>query len=125
MLSVPTLEVSVTTTLEIDSPRPTPGRQPRSDSARRARLHVPDSVDVAIVGAGLGGLVAAARIAQSGRRVAVFESHYTAGGCATQFTRGPKHARWHFDVGLHYVGDCREGGTIPRILRELGTSVDF
>lgn len=101
------------------------GGRVRSDQAKRARGDVPDQVDVAIVGSGLGGLVTAGYLARRGYSVAVFESHYTAGGCATQFSRGPKSARFNFDVGLHYVGDCEQHGTIPRILSDLGTSVDF
>ncbi len=95
------------------------------ENKRRAHGSVPETVDVAIVGSGLGGLVAGAFLAKNGAKVAIFESHYTAGGCATQFSRGPKSARWTFDVGLHYIGDCREGGSIPRILGELGTSAEF
>lgn len=95
------------------------------ENKRRAHSSVPESVDVAIVGSGLGGLVAGAFLAREGAKVAIFESHYTAGGCATQFSRGPKSARWTFDVGLHYIGDCREGGSIPRILGEVGAHVDF
>jgi all-trans-retinol 13,14-reductase len=86
---------------------------------------LPASVDVAVIGSGLGGLCAAVYLAQRGLRVAVFESHYVAGGCATQFERGARGARYRFDVGLHYIGDCREDGTIPRILGDLGTEVEF
>lgn len=105
----------------------TPRAAERIGLANKRRSHAapPATVDVAIVGSGLGGLVAAATLAARGLSVAVFEAHYTAGGCATQFSRGPKSARWMFDVGLHYVGDCHEGGTIPRLLHEIGARVDF
>lgn len=101
-----------------------PSRE-RGESQKRARSEVPSRVDVAIVGSGLGGLVTAGYLARRGYSVAVFESHYTAGGCATQFNRGPKSARFAFDVGLHYVGDCEKDGTIPRILSDIGATVDF
>lgn len=110
------------TLTDVSHSAPAPTRSPNQ---RRAHQAVPERVDVAVVGSGLGGLVSAATLASRGLSVAVFEAHYTAGGCATQFTRGPKSARWAFDVGLHYVGDCREDGTIPRILAALGVRVDF
>jgi len=101
-----------------------PGRE-ASLRSRRSRATPPERVDVAIVGAGLGGLVSAAYLAERGLSVAVFDAHYEAGGCATQFSRGPRSSRYHFDVGLHYIGDCASDGTIPRILRDLGVEVGF
>lgn len=91
----------------------------------RARAPVPDRVDVAVVGCGLGGLTAAAHLARSGMRVACFDAHYVAGGCATEFARGPRGARYHFDVGVHYVGDCGDDGEIPRMLRACGIDLEF
>lgn len=91
-----------------------------SVSRRRAHADLPDRVQVAIIGSGLGGLVAAANLAQAGLSVALFEGHYVAGGCATQFSRGPKRAKYHFDIGLHYIGDCGPSGQIPRLLRQVG-----
>lgn len=96
-----------------------------SVARRRSHLTLPERVDVAVVGSGLGGLMTAVHLARAGMSVAVFEGHYTAGGCATQFARGPKRAQYHFDVGLHYVGDCGPEGQIPRMLRDVGVHVDF
>ncbi|MEQ1439815.1 NAD(P)/FAD-dependent oxidoreductase [Fontimonas sp. SYSU GA230001] len=87
--------------------------------ARVKRLP-PNRTDVAIVGAGLGGLTAGAVLAQAGIRVAVFDQHYVAGGCCTQFSRGGPRQRYNFDIGLHYIGDCGPDGKIPQILGGLG-----
>src|ERR1700722_8826115 len=92
---------------------------------RRAHAAVPESVDVAIIGAGLGGLTAGAHLARQGLTVAIFEQHYVAGGCATHFERGPKRARYRFDVGLHYIGDCGPDGAIPRMLRGVGIELGY
>ena len=97
-----------------------PVHSPIADTQRRTRQPLPQSVDVAVVGCGLGGLEAAALLARSGLRVACFDAHYVAGGCATMYERGPSEARYRFDVGLHYIGDCEPDGAIPTVLRRAG-----
>lgn len=96
-----------------------------NEQQKRLRGPIPEQVDVAIIGSGLGGLEAGAILARSGLRVACFEAHYVAGGCATQFGRGGKASRYHFDVGLHYIGDCGPGGGIPTMLREAGVELTY
>jgi len=93
---------------------------PAAHTRDRVRNAVPDQVEVAIVGAGLGGLTAGALLARRGIRVAVFDGHYVAGGCGTMFSRGSGDRRFVFDVGLHYVGDCGPEGRIPTLLRAAG-----
>ena len=98
---------------------------PTAKTRDRCKTAIPGSVDVAIVGAGPGGLTAGAYLAQHGLKVAIFDHHYVAGGCATMFTRGSKAERYSFDVGLHYIGDCGPEGRIPTILRGLDLEMDF
>ncbi len=73
--------------------------------------------DAIVIGSGLGGLTAAAYLAALGKKTIVLEQHYVAGGNAHVFRRMKK---FEFDVGVHYVGDCNPGGTLPTILRGLG-----
>lgn len=98
---------------------------PTYKTKERVKGEPPASVDIAIVGAGLGSLTAGAFLAQNGWRVALFDTHYVAGGCGTQFARGSGDHRFLFDVGLHYIGDCQPQGKIPTILRGLDVDVDF
>ena len=98
---------------------------PIAKTAQRVRTPVPQSVDVAIVGAGPGGLMAGAVLARRGLKVAIFDQHYVAGGCATMFERGRSDARWRFDVGLHYIGDCAPDGKIPSLLRQVGVELQY
>ena len=99
---------------------------PPDKTRARQRNPLPESVDVVVIGCGLGGLSTAAYLAKAGLSVAALDSHYVAGGCGTVFSRGPAEARYHFDVGLHYIGDCGPEGTIPTILREVGADpVEF
>ena len=92
---------------------------------KRTRGDVPEKVDVAIVGCGLGGLTAGAYLADRGFKVALFDPHYVAGGCTTQFARGSGAERYHFDIGLHYIGDCGPRGMIPTLLRGVDIELDY
>ncbi|MFM7267066.1 MAG: FAD-dependent oxidoreductase, partial [Cyanobium sp.] len=53
-----------------------------------------ETLDVAVVGAGIAGLTAAALLAHEGMEVLLLEAHHQSGGCAGTFRRGP----WIFDV---------------------------
>ena len=59
----------------------------------------PDA-DVIVVGAGAGGLTAAAYLAAAGRQVTVVDRQSMAGGNTAVFT----HEGYEFDIGLHYLG---------------------
>ena len=73
--------------------------------------------DVIVVGGGVGGLSAAAHLAVGGQRVLLLEQYGVVGGCGHVFRRP---GGWQFEVGIHYLGDCGPGGTIPSLLRGLG-----
>lgn len=74
--------------------------------------------DVVVIGAGNGGLTAAAALARKGLRVCLLEKHNVPGGCATSFCRG----RFEFEVALHQLsgmGTSENPGPLRRILQEL------
>ncbi|MEU3622990.1 phytoene dehydrogenase [Amycolatopsis coloradensis] len=76
-----------------------------------------DQWDAVVVGAGMGGLVCAAYLATSGKRVLVLEQHDVAGGNSHVFRR---RRAYEFDVGVHYLGDCGPDGVLPAILAGVG-----
>lgn len=61
-----------------------------------------ESYDVIIIGAGVGGLVAGALLAKSGRSVLLIERHDRPGGYMHGFSR----RGMRFDSGVHLVGGC-------------------
>jgi len=100
-------------------------QSPVKHTKRRSKADVPESVDVAIIGAGPGGLMAGAYLAKQGLQVAVFDAHYVAGGCATMFERGKGEDKYNFDIGLHYIGDCGPDGLIPKLLRGVDIQLEY
>ncbi len=71
--------------------------------------------DVIVVGSGMGGLTTAALLGKLGRRVLVLEQHYVPGG----FTHAFRRHGWHWDVGVHAVGEVTEHTATGRLLSRL------
>lgn len=71
---------------------------------------------VLVVGAGIGGLTAAALLAHHGYSVRVFDQAIVPGGCASSFKR----RGFTFDVGATQVAGLELGGIHQRIFAELG-----
>ena len=74
------------------------------------------SCDVAVLGAGIGGLTAAALLARQGLDVQLLEAHHQSGGCAGTFRR----RGYVFDVGATQVAGLEPGGIHARIFEQLG-----
>ncbi|NOY91877.1 MAG: NAD(P)/FAD-dependent oxidoreductase [Deltaproteobacteria bacterium] len=72
--------------------------------------------DVAVVGTGAGGLTAGLKLARDGYSVLLLEAGKQFGGMLNPFRRRD----YHFDVGVHYVGEAGEGQAMRRLLDGLG-----
>lgn len=81
-----------------------------------ASLGGDEAWDAVVIGAGLGGLAAAARLARAGLRVLVAERHDAAGGYAGSFRRGP----FTFEQSLHLLDAAGPGEPNGRLLERLG-----
>ncbi len=80
-----------------------------------------DEFDAVIIGSGLGGLTAGARLSAAGKKVIVLEQHSQAGGFATSFKRKD----FIFDVSMHNIGPLKGYKTLYDILLNLGITDDF
>ena len=72
--------------------------------------------DIIIIGSGLGGLTAGAKLAKEGKKVLLVEQHDRPGGCATTFKRKD----FTFEVGLHEMDGLDRRDMKTRIFRDLG-----
>lgn len=70
---------------------------------------------ICVIGAGIGGLTAAALLAKRGYQVSVYEQAAIAGGCASSFQR---RGFW-FDVGATQVAGLEPGGIHAQIFADL------
>ncbi len=73
---------------------------------------------MAVIGAGVAGLTAAALLARAGLGVELLEAHSQSGGCAGTFRRGA----YVFDVGATQVAGLETGGIHDRLFRHLGVT---
>jgi len=72
--------------------------------------------DVIIIGAGLGGLTAGAKLAKEGKSVLLLEQHDRPGGCATTFKRKD----FTMEVGLHEMDGLHPRDIKRRIFDDIG-----
>jgi all-trans-retinol 13,14-reductase len=79
--------------------------------------------DIIIIGAGLGGLTAGAKLSREGKKVLLVEQHSQPGGCATTFKRGD----FTLEVGLHEMNGPSPRDMKTRIFNDLGifNNVEF
>lgn len=75
--------------------------------------------DAIVIGAGVGGLVAAGLLARSGRSVLLLEAHATPGGCAGFYET----AGFTFDAGATTLVGFDPGGPLRTIVEALGISL--
>jgi len=77
--------------------------------------------DAVVIGAGNGGLVAAARLAKEGKKTLLVERHNLPGGFATSFVRG----RFEFEASLHElcgIGSITGISPLLEIFKEVGAA---
>ena len=97
-------------------------------SEQSSSLAVPHSTDVVIIGAGIGGLTAAAILTSKfNLKVDVFESHYHIGGCAHSFeitSKEESKTKYRFDAGPTILLGCSSAPYNPlqQILNYLDAS---
>ena len=81
-------------------------------------MPLPEECDVVVIGAGMGGLTAAALLAKGGLRVVVLEMELQPGGYLAGFQR----KRFVFDTAIHWLNQCGPGGGVRRILDFIDAS---
>ncbi len=79
--------------------------------------------DAIIIGAGLGGLTAGAKLAKEGKKICLIEQHIIPGGCATTFKRKD----FTVEVGLHEMDGLDKNDPKVNVFNDLNVfnNVEF
>lgn len=88
-------------------------------AAQQNQPAVKTDYDVIVIGAGMGGLSAAAHLAVKGQKVLVLEKHNIVGGSTTRFSRG----EFVFDAALHEMaggGPGKKDRGLYQLLKTTG-----
>lgn len=88
---------------------------------RYPRPQIRPRYDAVVIGAGIGGLTAAAFLAKNGWSVLVAEQHYVPGGYCHAFTR----KGFRFDAAVHHIAGCGKFSVVGQALKELGIEIDL
>lgn len=78
-------------------------------------MTLPDSVDVAIIGGGMGGLTAGALLSKAGMTVCVIEPELRPGG----YLAGFKRRKFLFDSAIHWLNQCSPGGFVHKVFGHI------
>ncbi len=81
------------------------------------RSHFKDSYDVVVIGAGVGGLTAAALLSKAGLAVCVLEKEPHVGGYLAGFCR----KRFVFDTAIHWLNQYGAGGILEKLFMAIGS----
>jgi len=80
------------------------------------------SYDAVVIGAGIGGLIAANLLAEEGASVLLVEQHYAVGGCCSTFRR----RGYTFDAASHFYPLLGDSRTISgKLLAKLGVETEW
>lgn len=80
-------------------------------------LSIKQDYDIVIIGAGVGGLTAAALLSKAGFSVCVLEKEPHAGGYLAGFRR----KNFRFDTAIHWLNQCGANGMAGKIFSILGS----
>lgn len=80
-------------------------------------MNLQKNYDIAIIGAGIGGLTAASLLCKCGLSVALIEKEPHSGG----YLAGFQHRGYRFDTAIHWLNQCSETGFVTKIFKLIGS----